>query len=345
MSVATEGTVGLSRSNAARTAFWTGSLVLLAVIVLASLAIGSKSISPSAVLQALTHPEVTTDDALVVRDLRVPRTVLGLLVGAALGTAGALIQALTRNPLADPGILGVNAGASMAVIIAVAVFGVTDVHGYLWFAFLGAVVVAVAVYLIGSAGRSGGSPVRFTLTGVGIGAVLAGIGTGITLLNPRAFDSLRSWTAGSVAGRPLDIAAAVAPAIGVGVLLALLVARDLNAIGLGDDMAAALGTRVALSRVLVVASVTLLVGAATAAAGPIGFVGLMVPHLARQITGPDQRWILALSLTLAPTLLLGSDVVGRLVLRPAELPVGIVTAFVGAPVLIWLARRSRVIAL
>jgi iron complex transport system permease protein len=338
--VATARPQGLVHSSAVRSLWWLCSLALLVVVVALSIAVGSKDIPLPTVLDALVH-HPSTDDALVVLDLRVPRTMLGILAGVSLGVAGALIQALTRNPLADPGILGVNAGASFFVVIAVAVFGFTSIHQYLWFAFAGAILVAVAVYLVGSGGRGGASPIRLTLAGVGIGAVLAGIASGITLLNPEAFDAMRGWNAGSISGRPLDISATIAPFVIVGLVLALLVSRELNAIGLGEDVAASLGSNVALTRVLVVVSVTLLVGAATAAAGPVGFVGLMVPHVARWIVGPDQRWILALSITLAPTLLLTADIVGRIVMRPSELPVGIVTAFIGAPVLIWLARRSR----
>lgn len=334
------GGSGLVRSNLVRTIWWVGSLAVLLAVIMLSFAIGSKDIPFGTVVNALFHP-ANTDQVLIVRDLRVPRTVLGILAGVALGVAGALIQALTRNPLADPGILGVNAGASFFVVVAVAFFGLTSINQYLWFAFIGAIVVTVAVYAVGSVGRGGATPVRLTLAGVGIGAVLAGLGTGITFLDPRAFDNMRGWNAGSISGRPLDISLTIVPFVIVGVVVALIAARELNTIGLGDDLAASLGTRVVRTRILVLISVTLLVGSATAAAGPIGFVGLMVPHVARWIVGPDQRWILALSILFAPILVLGADIIGRVVLRPSELPVGIVTAFVGAPVLIWLARRSK----
>jgi iron complex transport system permease protein len=335
---------GLVHTNGVRMIWWIASAVALVLVILASLAIGSKDIPLGTVVGALFHPS-NSDQVLIIRDLRVPRTVLGVLAGIALGVAGALIQALTRNPLADPGILGVNAGASFFVVIAVGFFGLTSINQYLWFAFAGAILVTLAVYAIGSIGRGGATPIRLTLAGVGIGAVLAGLTTGITFLNPKAFDSMRGWNAGSISGRPLDISATITPFVVIGIIVALIAARELNAIGLGDDLAASLGTRVVRTRILVLISVTLLVGAATAAAGPIGFVGLMVPHVARWIVGPDQRWIIALSITFAPILLIGSDVLGRIVLRPSELPVGIVTAFVGAPVLIWLARRSKASAL
>ncbi|WP_246846314.1 FecCD family ABC transporter permease [Humibacter ginsenosidimutans] len=331
---------GVRTGSGLRWAGWVASLVLLALLVVASIAIGSKDIAFGQVLDALTHP-TGSDQDLVVTALRVPRTVLGLLVGASLGVAGALIQAFTRNPLADPGILGVNGGATVLVTVGVAFFGMTSITQYLWLALAGAVGTTVLVYAIGRAGRGATSPVRLTLAGVGVAAVLGGITTAITLTNPTAFASMLSWSAGSLTGPPLATSALIAPFVIVGLLIAGAITRDLNALALGDDLGASLGSRAARTRVLAVVGVTLLAGAATAAAGPIGFVGLMIPHVARWITGPDQRWIFAYTLTLGPCLLLASDVIGRVVMRPAELPVGIVTAFVGAPVLILLARRAK----
>lgn len=322
-----------------RVAWLPVAVVVLVLAVLASLALGSKDIPIGTVFQALVAPD-GGDEAAVVRELRVPRTVLGLLVGASLGVAGALIQALTRNPLADPGILGVNAGANLAVVLGVGA-GIATVRGYVWLAFVGAAAATFAVYLIGSAGRSRATPVRLTLAGVALGAVFSGISTALTLLDPLTFDRLRVWTAGSLVGRGLDVAAAVAPFVVVGLVLAFAMTRPLNAVALGEDLAASLGAHLVRTRVIVVVAVTLLAGAATAAAGPIGFVGLMVPHVVRWFTGPDQRWILTYTVLLGPALVLVSDVVGRLVLKPGELPVGIVTAFVGAPVLILLVRRHR----
>jgi iron complex transport system permease protein len=338
-----ERSPGLAATNATRTAWLLVAVGVLVVMVFVSLAVGSKTIPLGAVWSALVGgPGADPNDVVVLRDLRLPRTALGLLVGVALGLSGALIQALTRNPLADPGILGVNAGAGFAVVIGVATFGVVHIQQYIWFAFLGAIVTTVVVYLIGSLGRGGATPIRLTLAGISIGAVLGGISSGITLLNPQVFDKMRYWGAGTLSNRSWDMVGTVAPFILVGVVLALVAARPLNAVALGDDLARSLGANINRTRMIVVVAVTLLCGAATAAAGPIGFVGLMVPHVARWIVGPDQRWILAYTLVLSPVLLLVSDVAARLVLRPAELQVGIVTAFVGAPVLIWLVRRRQV---
>lgn len=316
----------------------------LAVLVVLSVAIGAKSIPISDVLEAL-GPGSDPNNAHVIWGLRVPRTVVGLCVGVALGVSGALIQALTRNPLADPGILGVNAGASFFVALGVAVFGVTTINGQVWLAFAGALVVTVAVYLVGSAGRGGTDPAKLTLAGVALSAVLTGLVSAMTLLDPKAFNEMRYWNVGSIVNRGWDVLVPVLPFLGAGLVLAVIAASSLNAIALGDDLARSLGTNVALVRVLVVLAVTLLAGGATAVAGPIGFIGLMIPHIARWITGPDQRWILLYTILLAPSLMLASDIIGRIVQWPAEFPVGIVTSFIGAPVLIVLVRRKKASAL
>ncbi|WHP17276.1 iron chelate uptake ABC transporter family permease subunit [Cellulomonas sp. ES6] len=324
-----------------RVAWLAGGVVLLLLALLASLALGARPVGLGDVLGALTRFDPAVENQVVVHDLRLPRTVVGLGVGAALGLAGALIQGLTRNPLADPGILGVNAGASFAVVLGAALLGLTHITQYVWLAFAGAVLATVVVYLIGSAGRGGATPVRLTLAGMALGAVLQGVASGITLLRPRVFDSMRHWEAGSLAAASWGTFRAVGAFLVAGAVIALACARPLNAVALGDDLARTLGTRVGLLRVAVVAAVTLLCGAATAAAGPIAFVGLMVPHVARWLVGPDQRWLLPLTLLLAPALLLVSDVVGRLVLAPAEVQVALVTAAIGAPVLIALVRRRN----
>ncbi len=331
---------GVASSRATRMLALLVALAVLALLCLVSIGVGSKFIPLLTVWNALLG-EGTANDLMVVQSLRLPRTITGIAIGAALGVSGALMQALTRNPLADPGILGVNAGAAFAVVVAISLLGITGVTGYVWFAFLGATLATIIVYAIGSLGRAGATPVQLTLAGIALGAVMNGLASGLILLDPETFDRMRGWNAGSLAGRNLDILVPLLPFFGLGLVGALLAARPLDAVALGEDMARSLGANVAQLRVLVIVSVTLLVGAATAAAGPIGFVGLMIPHIARWIAGPDQRWILALSLVLSPILLLASDILGRIILQPAELPVGIVTAFVGAPVLIVLVRRKK----
>ena len=313
--------------------------VLLLVCVL-SLAVGTQNIGLGTVWNAVTD-YYDAGDQWIVHDLRIPRTILGIVVGIALGLSGALIQGLTRNPLADIQILGINSGAGLFVVAAIAFLGLRSLWSYIWFAFLGALVAMVLVYLVGMTGRAVVTPVRMLLAGVALGAVMEGISFSIRLRNPRAFDSMRYWDAGALDGRPLAVAAVVAPFIALGVVGCLYVSRGLNAIALGDDLAIAMGGNIVRTRAIGFIAVTLLAGAATAAAGPIGFVGLMVPHAVRWFTGPDWRWICAYCVFAAPALLLAADVLGRVVVKPGELPAGIVTAFIGAPVLIWLVRRRN----
>ncbi|MEU4267307.1 iron chelate uptake ABC transporter family permease subunit [Streptomyces sp. NPDC026092] len=314
-----------------------GVVVLLLVCVL-SIMIGAKPVPLGDVWHGLFH-NTGTGNGVIIRDVRVPRTVLGLLVGVALGLSGAVMQGLTRNPLAEPGLLGVNAGAAAAVVSAIAFLGITDVDAYVWFAFLGAAAVSVVVYVLG--GSRSATPVRLALAGTAATAALYGYVNAVQLLNSAALDRLRFWTVGSLASADMDTVRRVAPFILVGVVVALLISRPLNAMEMGDDTARALGANLNRTRVLAMVAVTLLCGAATAACGPIVFLGLMVPYLVRALTGPDMRWILPYAAVLAPALLLGSDVIGRLVARPSELQVGIVTALVGGPVFIHLVRRKR----
>ena len=316
-------------------------LALLAIVTVLSVMVGSRDLPLSTVWNALTGAD-TGRDAQVVTILRIPRTVMGLLVGAALGVAGALIQAVTRNALADPGILGVNAGSAFAVAMGVGLLGVTAPSGYVWFAFGGALVTTVVVYLVGSIGRGSVSPAQLTLAGVALGAVLSGITSALLLADQETFSVIRAWEAGSFADRGGEVISATAPFLVVGLVIALALGPALNAVALGDDLAHALGAKVLRTRVLSLLAITLLAGSATAMAGPVAFVGLMIPHIARWIVGPDQRWIIAYSVLLAPVLTIAADVLGRVILPTGEMQVGIVTAFLGAPVLVLLVRRERV---
>jgi iron complex transport system permease protein len=317
----------------------------LGAIVLASLAVGAKSIPVGTVIDAFTSYDATDTDHLVVRELRLPRTIIGLLVGAALGVAGALMQGVTRNPLADPGILGVNAGASFAVVLAIWAFGIGSVIGLVWFAFVGAAATSIVVYVLGSIGRGGATPVRLALAGAALSALLFALTRAITLLDTSTLDQFRFWAVGSLSGRDADVAWQLSPFVVVGLVLAVGVSRPLNALGLGEDAAAALGVKVNTTRAVSGVSIMLLCGAAVAAVGPIGFVGLVVPHAVRFLVGPDQRWLLPTCALAGPTLLLGCDTIGRVIARPGEVQVGIMTAAIGGPAFVYLVRRMKVIRL
>lgn len=316
-------------------------LAVLAVAFLLSLANGANPIPYSDVWDAIWH-RGDNEASWIVWDQRLPRTVIGLLTGAAFALAGALIQALTRNPLADSGILGVNAGAGLAVTVGVGVLGISSINQYIWFSFLGAAATTVLVYIIGVAGGArGANPATLVLAGVALGAVFGGITSFLTLIDPDTFESIRNWNLGSVARTSLDDAKFVIPFLLLGFVLAVLVSTDLNSIALGDDLAASLGTKVVRTRVLTILAVTVLAGGATALTGGIGFVGLMVPHVVRWIVGPDQRWIFFYCLLGGPIMVLLADTLGRVIARPGEIEVGILTAVIGAPVLIALVRRKN----
>lgn len=324
------------------------AMALLAVLCWISLFTGSGSIPAHRVIDTLITwaagdlgPDARDTTEVLILDRRLPRTILAILVGAGLGAAGVLMQALTRNPLADPGLLGVNAGAYAAVVFGSAVMGVSIGTAHVWLAVAGAFVVAVTVYIIGTTGAMGGNPAKLVLTGVAIGAVLSGVSFAVTLIRPEVFDRVRFWSAGSLQGRSFEEVSAVLPFLAVGLVLALLLPRALNAMALGEEAAVALGAHPGVTRLVGLLGVTLLCGAATAAAGPLSFIGLMVPHALRILNGPDHRWLIPLSALAAPVLVLTADILARVVVA-AELPAGVVTAFLGAPVLIWLTRRRAV---
>lgn len=324
------------------------AVLALVATMIGSLAVGARYIPPAEVLRALLDAADGRGSGEVheiIVGLRLPRAFVGAAVGAALGVSGALIQALTRNPLADPGILGVNAGAGFLVTVGIGWFGVGDIQGYVWFSFAGAAAATLLVFVIGATGPAGATPIRLTLVGVALGALLSGVSSMISLLNPSVFEGMRFWGAGTLTSRDEHVFWSVLPFIVIGLVLAGTVAAPLNAIALGEDLARSLGAGVLRTRIIVIIAVTLLAGAATAAAGPIGFVGLMVPHVVRWFVGPDQRWIILYTAVTAPILVLAADVVGRVVVPPQEMQVGIVTAFIGAPVLVFLARRRKITGL
>ncbi|WP_460369412.1 FecCD family ABC transporter permease [Actinocorallia lasiicapitis] len=323
-----------------------GLTAALLLLCLLSLSFGAKNVPLGQVLDALIGRPVDSLYENVVWEVRVPRTALGLLTGAAIGLSGALMQALTRNPLADPGLLGVSAGSGFAIVLAVGVFGITDLYGYIWFAFAGAFLASAVVYALGRLGRSGLTPVKLALAGVAISALLSSLTSAVVLTEPEALNRYRFWSAGSLADQNADSVWRILPFVAVGIVLALAGAPALNSLALGEDVAASLGRDLGLVRLQGVIAVMLLTGAAVAVIGPIVFLGLIVPHLARVLAqwaglGPDHRWLLPLSALISPTLLDAADLLARLDRRPLEVQAGVLIAFLGGPFFIALVRRRK----
>ncbi|WP_280418702.1 FecCD family ABC transporter permease [Nocardia carnea] len=329
-------------TTAPRTALSRSAVVLLltallVALLLGGLFVGSGDFTATEAWRAL-FGEGSPTAVGVIREQRIPRTLLAALVGAALGLAGAVMQGLTRNPLADPGILGVNSGAYFAMVLGSVAAGAAGTD-YVWWALGGAFAASVLVYFVGSRGVGGASPAKLVLTGVAIASMLSGLAFGLTMIHPRTFDAIRGLLIGTLDGRGWPQLSATWLLVLIGVVGAVALAGYLNALALGDDRAGALGVPVTAVRASGFVVVTVLCGAATAAVGPLSFVGLMVPHAVRMAVGPDHRWMIPLCLLAGPIVLVGSDLVAR-VATASELPVGMVTAFLGAPVLIWLARRE-----
>lgn len=321
------------------------ALGAVAVLAFLSIALGSRSVTVQTVLDAFFDPAAASPDLTVIRDMRVPRTLLAIVVGTALGLGGTLLQGVARNPLADPGVMGINAGAALAIVGGIMVAGVQSASGYVWFAFAGAGAATVLVYALAATGRDGATPVKLALAGAAVTAVFGSVTSAIVLSNVAALNEMRFWQVGALSGRFMPVFWQLAPFLVAASLIALFAGRPLNTLALGDDVARALGQPVAATRTVLFALIAVLCGAATAAAGPIAFLGLMVPHLARFICGPDYRWILPYSALLGPVLLLACDIAGRVVVAPGELQVGVVIGVVGAPVFIALARFRRLVRL
>lgn len=316
-------------------------IVLLGVCVLASLVLGSRPIRFHELIDGLFHPDADSYGASVVRK-RVSRTVFSLCCGAALGVSGALMQAVTRNPIADPSILGVNTGASLFVVCGIAFLNISSANQYIWLALAGAAITAVFVYGIGSMGRGGATPIKLVLAGAATSAALASLVSAIMIPRSYVMDQFRFWQVGSVGSATWDAIATFSPFLIVGILGGFLTAPALNALALGDDAATGLGVRTGTLRLIAALAGVLLCGATTALAGPIGFVGLLSTHVMRLILGPDLRFVIPMSAISGAIILTVSDVCGRLIGSPGELEVGVVTAFLGAPILILLAMRSKV---
>ncbi|MDR6671366.1 iron ABC transporter permease [Rhizobium sp. 1399] len=329
-----------ARSNQARSLWLLGLAAALACLCALSVMVGTRDVDWADISAALAGHADTIGQAAVT--VRIPRTLLAVIAGAALGLAGAIMQGVTRNPLADPGILGVNMGASLAVVVAVAWFDISSNEAYIWTAILGAGCSAVFVYTIGSLGRGGATPLKLALAGAATSVAFASMVIAVVLPRNDIAGGIRSWQIGGVGGATFERILPVLPVLAAGLLISLLSARKLNSLALGDELAAGLGERVALARGVAALGAILLCGATTAVCGPIGFLGLVVPHLCRLLVGIDYRWLLPFSAIGGACLLLAADVIGRIVARPAELDVGIVTALVGAPFFIAIVRRQRV---
>lgn len=316
-----------------------GILVLLLCLV-ASIALGAAEINIGSIYAALTAFDGSKEH-LIIRTLRIPRSLIAMMVGACCAVAGAIMQALTRNPLASPDILGINAGAALAVVIGVFLGQSSSSNLYVGFGFVGAGIAAVAVYFLGSIGRGGLTPIKLTIAGAAIAALLSSLTTGILLLNQRTLEEIRFWLAGSVANRELSSLVQVLPYMIVGLSVAIALGKPITTLALGEDVAKGLGQQTAWVKIAAAISVVLLAGSSVALAGPIGFIGLVVPHLARWMVGVDYRWILPYTAILGGILLVLSDIISRLLIKPQELPVGIITALVGAPFFIYFARLKR----
>ncbi|MBL1074000.1 iron ABC transporter permease [Nocardia sp. 2] len=327
-------------------------VVLLLCALAASIALGSRAIGLGAVYDALTCPgglpltcPADGTEAQIVRELRLPRTGLALITGLALGMAGALIQGYTRNPLADAGLLGLNAGAAFLAALSIHLFALTEPAQYIWFAFLGALIAGVVVFGISSIGGGKASPLALVLAGAAATAFLQAMTNIVVLLDMDALNTYRYWVVGDIAGHDAAVFWQVLPFLALGVLLALMAGPGLNLLALGDDVARGLGVNLGRSRALGLAAIVLLAGAATAAVGPIAFLGLIVPHLARAVTGPDNRWLIPYAGLIGAITLIFADTLGRLIARPGELQAGFTLAVIGAPFFILLVRRRKLVSL
>jgi len=315
-------------------------MAVLVGLCLASLAFGAREVPFDDMLAAIGGDASNVDRASVIA--RVPRTVLALIVGAALALSGATMQAVTRNPLADPGILGVSTGASLAVVCGMAFLGIANQWAYLGFAIVGAVIAAVVVYTVGSLGIGGATPLKLTLAGAATSAAFLSLISAVLLPRVDIISSFRFWQVGGVGGADWQRIGVVLPILALGALVCFMTARGMNSLALGDDVAAGLGEHVGRTRLVASAGAVLLCAAATAVAGPIGFVGLVIPHVCRLLVGSDHRWLLPFSALAGAGLLIAADVVGRVVARPEEIEVGIITAVIGAPFFVWIVRRQKV---
>lgn len=319
-------------------------IIILCICVIASLAWGSKNIGFSQAINALLNSSDTSFAALVVRE-RIPRTIFSIMAGASLGISGAIMQSITRNPIADPSILGVNTGASLFVVIGMAFFNINSANQYIWLALLGAGITAVIVYFIASIGNGGMTPIKLALSGAATSAVLSSLVSAVILPRSDVMDSFRFWQVGSVSGATWESIRLILPFFIIGLIISIVATPALNVLALGDDVARGLGVNIGIIRIICAIAGVILCGATTAIAGPIAFVGLMIPHSIRLIFGSDLKGIVPMSAIGGAAILTIADVIGRVIGSPSEVQVGIITAFIGAPILILIARKAKVKAL
>jgi len=328
------------RAHATRGLSLVGLLMVLAGLIALSITVGTREVAWPDILAAIGGQDDNIGQAAVA--VRIPRTLLALLAGGALALAGAVMQGVTRNPLSDPGILGVNAGAALGVVLGVAWFGMSSSGGFLWSALLGAACATLFVYRVGSLGPGGATPLKLTLAGAATSVACASLIIAVVLPRNDIAGGIQLWTVGGVGGATFDRIVPVLPVLLAGFAISLMSAHKLNSLALGDDLAAGLGENVAVARIVASLGGVLLCGATTAMCGPIGFVGLVVPHVCGLLIGVDYRWLLPFAMVGGACLLTAGDIVGRIVARPAEIQVSIITALLGAPVFIWIVRRQRI---
>lgn len=327
------------RNNRAKAFGLIIGVLVIAALVWSSIVFGLTKVSAQMVFDAIYHFD-GSNEHIIIQDTRIPRAFIAAAVGASLAIAGAVMQGLTRNPLASPGILGINAGASFFVVFGISFLGLSSLTAFAWLAFLGAAVASVVVYVFGSMGSEGLTPIKITLAGAAIAAMFSSMTQGMLTLDERALDQVLFWLAGSIQGRDLEILLSVLPYLAIGWLIALAFGKQMNVLAMGEDLAKGLGQKTMLVKIMGGVIVVLLAGGSVAVAGPIGFVGIIIPHFARWLVGTDYRWVIPYSALLGAVLLLAADIGARYILMPAEVPVGVMTAIVGAPFFVYIARRG-----
>lgn len=327
------------KNNFSRSLGLVFTIFLLLLLMCMSIVYGYTDTSWKTAFETFTNYNASNEH-IVIQSIRLPRALIAAAVGASLAIAGALMQTLTKNPLASPGIFGINAGAGFAVVIAVSLFSIVSIQAFTWLAFLGAGVAAVSVYFIGSIGREGLTPMKLTLAGAAMSAMFSSFTQGLLVMDEAALEQVLFWLAGSVSGRKLESLTSVVPYLAVGWLGALLLATKMNVLAMGDDVAKGLGLNTGFVKIGVGIVVVLLAGSAVAVSGPIGFIGIVIPHITRSIVGIDHRWVIPFSGLLGAILLLAADIGARYILMPQEIPVGVMTAIIGTPFFIYIARRG-----